>query len=293
MESSRETKDKKDRNRAGGASGIYEPHHLQSTDGGKGVWIVLGIVSGCAAWLLTDLLGAPQIVGIGGDAGLIPFSLLGAALGWTQRFRRAMPALALLLLAATLVIAYTGVTEGAPSRFIRSDPIPKSADAVVILSAGVTADGYLTQQGIDRTVKGLSLIEQGVAPTLLFTREERKSRGVRFTNAVDQLRFVNLARINRVFTTQPVMSTHDEAVAVASVARHRGWHRIVLVTSPFHSRRACATFEHVGLTVSCVPSDSRDVALQRLIFPHDRIVAFGLWLYETVGTLRYRQQGWI
>ena len=67
----------------------------------------------------------------------------------------------------------------------------------------------------------------------------------------------------------------------------------MLVTSPFHTRRACRTFETVGLKVTCVPSDSRDIAIRRLAFPHDRLKAFGMWLYEAAGTIRYRQLGWI
>ena len=242
--------------------------------------------------MMIDILGAPHIFGIGSDAGLIPLSAVGAWLGLT-RFRLVFPTVAFLLLCAVLVIGYTGVVSHAIDEFIRTDPVPQSADAVVVLSGGVTTDGYLNGQGIDRTLKAVTLVDAGIAPVLLFTREERKAKGMTSTNAGDQVRFSRLAHLNRVLTTRPVKSTHDEALAVADIARHRGWTKIVLVTSPFHSRRACATFEHVGLTVSCVPSDSRDVAINRLVYPRDRLIAFGLWLYETAGTLRYRQLGWI
>ena len=242
--------------------------------------------------MMIDVLGTPHIFGIGPDAGLIPLSIAGALLALT-RFRAVIPALGFILLCTILIIGYTGVVSHAIDRFIRADPVPDSADAVVVLSGGVTADGYLTGQGLDRTILGVMLVEDGTAPVLVFTREERKANGVTSTNAGDQLRFAKLARLNRVLTTRPVKSTRDEALAVANIARHRRWKRIVVVTSPFHSRRACATFERVGLTVSCVPSDSRDVAIKRLVYPRDRLLAFGLWLYETAGTLRYRQLGWI
>lgn len=254
--------------------------------------VLCGAISGAATWLIIDLLGVPHIFGIGSDAGLVPLTVLGGLLAVT-RFRLVIPVSAVLLLGLTLAVAYTTVVVEPAQGLVRSDSLPSTADAVVALSGGITADGYLTQQGADRTLKAVELVSSGIAPVLLFTREERKSGALVTTSADDQRRIASLARVSRILSTARVRSTREEAVAVASVARHRAWRRIILVTSPFHSRRACATFEKAGLTVSCIPSDSRDVAVRRLVHPHDRIVAFGLLLYETAGTLRYRQAGWL
>ena len=271
---------------------IYSRAQAESSKRSRAVWIFFGAISGVASWLLLQEFGVPQIFGISSEAGLIPFLLLGSLSAWT-RLRWLIPVIAFVLLALLLIVGYTGIAAPLAFKLIRQDPLPPGADAVVALSAGVTADGHLTQQGLDRTIAAVDLVERGVAPVLLFTREERKTGSHKSNNSADQILVARLARLGRVLTTRPVRSTHDEAVAVASVARYRGWKRVVLVTSPFHSRRACATFEQAGVVVSCVPSDSRDVAINRLIYPHDRIVAFGLWLYETAGTLRYRQRGWI
>lgn len=254
--------------------------------------IIVGTVAGAATWMIVALLGAPRSLGIGLDAGLIPASALGAILALT-RFRALFPSVSFGLLCLAIVVGYTDIVTRPLDKFVRDDPLPASADAIVVLSSGVTADGYLNEQGMDRTLKGVTIAQTGIAPVLLFTREERDSRGFTASNAPDQLRFASIARLSRVLVTRPVKSTRDEALAVRDVARYRGWKRIILVTSPFHSRRACATFEHVGLAVSCSPSDSRDVAIKRLVFPRDRLIAFGLSLYETAGTLRYRQMGWM
>jgi hypothetical protein len=45
--------------------------------------------------------------------------------------------------------------------------------------------------------------------------------------------------------------------------------------------------------VTCVPSDSRDIAIGDMSLAHDRLRAFGMLIYETAGTLRYRQKGWL
>ncbi|HXV17423.1 MAG TPA: YdcF family protein [Gemmatimonadaceae bacterium] len=254
--------------------------------------ILTGAVAGGALWLLLDLLGVPNVFGLGSEAGLIPLIVVGALLALT-RFRRVVPLISLMLICVVMIVAYTPVIVRPARTFIRADPLPSSADAVVVLSAGVTPDGYLTQQGTDRALKGVALVESGLAPIIVFTLEEKGTGPKRYNSVGDQKRISAIARISNVLFTRKVKSTHDEAVAVAAIARQRGWRRIALVTSPFHTRRACATFEQTGLTVSCVPSESRDIAVRRLIYPHDRVAAFGMWLYETAGTLRYRQLGWI
>ena len=89
-----------------------------------------------------------------------------------------------------------------------------------------------------------------------------------------------------------VHSTRDEAVAFAAMARTHGWRRVLLVTSPLHSRRACATVEQAGLPVLCAPATSREYALSRLDRPENRRLAFADAVYEGAATLLYASRGW-
>src|SRR5437763_1587374 len=47
--------------------------------------------------------------------------------------------------------------------------------------------------------------------------------------------------------------THDEALKVRVLATERGWHRVLLVTSANHMRRASGVFRAQGLEVIPVP----------------------------------------
>lgn len=253
--------------------------------------VATGAVVGAAIWLIIKTLGVPNVFHILGFDGIIPFSIVGAVVGLT-RFRRVLAYSAALLLIALLLIGYTPLFVSPARKLIRRDPLPATADAVVVLSAGVTADGFLHQQGLDRLLKGLELVRKGAAPLLVVTREQREVHGRKVTAARDQDSLAKLAGVDSVIATPLEASTHDEAMAVALIARRSGWTHIVLVTSPFHSRRACATFEKAGLVVSCVPSDSRDVAVGTLDTADDRIGAFGMWIYEMAATLQYHRKGW-
>ncbi len=247
---------------------------------------------GGGVWLFLTTLGVPNVFHILGMGGLFPFSVAGALLAVT-RLSRPMTYVAAIILCVLFIALYTPAFVAPARALIRSDPLPRSADAVVVLSGGVTADGFLHEQGLDRLLKGLKLVKLGVAPRLVVTREMRLVGHRRVTAAGDQDSLAALAGVTNVVRTPLEASTHDEAVAVARIARDSGWRRVILVTSPFHTGRACATFERAGLVVSCVPSDSRDIAIGSLDVPSDRVRAFGMWIYEMAARLQYRRKGWI
>ncbi len=275
---------------------IYEGRSTQASEKSVPPWrgrrVTRGIAAALANLLLLTVLGVPHLFGVEGDSVIMIVAVVGAFVGLTRvlTFMELTVAGELLLIAA---ISFTNIVESPARSLIRRDALPASADAVVSLSAGVTADGFLTRQGLDRMLTAAKLVRDGVAPALVVTTEFRKIDGVWVSSAGDQRRISDLAGIAEVVTTRSVRSTRDEAMAVAEIARRRNWRRVVLVTSPFHSRRACATFEKTGLEVTCAPADSRDISVSNLGLPGERINAFAMWLYETAGTLRYRQRGWL
>ena len=251
-----------------------------------------GFMLGAALWLVISQLGVPSVIGLGVAGGELPFGIAGALIG-LSRFRSWLLWTSVSLVVFLSVVGLTGIFAGPARALVRSDRVPANADAVVVLSSGVTSDGLLTQQGTDRLRRALELTRAGVAPVLVVTRERRRSGRSSVTSARDQDKLIALAGVEHVISTGWAKSTHDEAMFVEAIARKEGWKRIVLVTSPFHSRRACATFEKVGLVVSCVPAESRDVSVRMMNTPRDRVGAFAMWIYEVAGTMRYRQQGWM
>jgi uncharacterized SAM-binding protein YcdF (DUF218 family) len=105
------------------------------------------------------------------------------------------------------------------------DP-PQHADAVVVLSGGLNR----------RLDPALALMQRGVAPVLAISaaQHDRKWKKARRLCAGEEgpLRY-------RVLCFQPVpYSTRGEARAIGRLARAHGWHRVVVVTSTFHTTRA-------------------------------------------------------
>jgi len=253
-----------------------------------------GAALGVAFWVLLLTLGVPWVFHIGGFDGLLPSAIIGAVLAWAGW--RAVPmAIVGLLSLVLIVVAYTPIIVAPAQAFIRDDPLPAKADAIMVLSAGLNDDGTISPEATDRLIKGLELLNRGVAPLLVVSRESYLVDGKIVTSRQDQERIVSLSpgALSKLVVAGVTHSTHDEAVRAGALSRSRGWTRIIVVTSPMHTRRACATFETAGVKVSCVASNARALAIGMIASPTDRVRAFQAWLYEIAGSIRYRQLGWL
>ncbi len=87
--------------------------------------------------------------------------------------------------------------------------------------------------------------------------------------------------------------THDEAVAVAALARQRHWDRVIVVTHTSHMRRAAAVFEKAGISVLKAPCDESVYDAARPSHFFDRCAALHDWLHEQIGYRVYHWRGWI
>lgn len=246
------------------------------------------VVSAVALLLITTLafgLFSRQAI-----AAIVAGAILGALLADHRTLVWTVFALAC---AAWLVVIFTPVARVATRGLVRADERPAHADAIVVLSGSVSDDGLLGQQATDRLLAAMSLVRAGVSDTLVLTVWHAPDHP-EVTSARDELRIatllppgVTIVQVGRIGTTRL------EAERIASVLPPSRVSHIVLVTSPLHTRRACATFERMGYRVSCVPALSRDVALGALASARDRMETFRMAVYERAGLIEYRWKGWI
>ena len=255
---------------------------------GAGIFLVT------ATWLVLGVLGIPAILGLDLVGDLPWLALFGAALGALRLF----PLIWIPLGAAVVclfAVSWFPFLDNRIQRSIRSDSLQdRRVDAVVVLSGTVSRAGQIGNVALERLVGGVLLRQRLSAPNLVLTTIRRIRRGDTISSETDQRELVvRLDPGAALELVGPVRDTHDEAVATAELARRREWSRVAVVTSPLHTRRACATFEAQGLRVLCHPSDSRDYSLNLRRGPSDRLEAFRDWLYESVATRVYRSRGWL
>lgn len=252
-----------------------------------------GALLGALGGFLLNSLGVPSLFGDAHAVALVVAGLIvGAAIAVIAGTVSLACANALLVL-LWLAIAYTPMMARLAPAWVRQDSAPASANAVVVLSSGVGTDSALTVDGLDRLISGLAIAKSSHAGELVTSRVARLAPAGVITSDSDQARLVALAGYSGHWDiVTRVHSTRDEALRAARLllpARPR----IVLVTSPMHTRRACATFERVGFIVSCQPAREHEAGRWHPVTSTDRLAAFGEYAYERLGMLKYRAKGWV
>ena len=254
--------------------------------------IAVGAAAGALSAFLLASLGVHAVVNLSTPATVLIATLVGAIVG-VLKWQRFLVYVACVLLIVFIVIAYTPVMYGVASSWVRDDPIPPSADAIVVLSASVKSDGALNAEGTERLLEGIELFQRRIAPRVFTTSVEAMyPNGVRVSNA-DQKRLLKMGGADSAWTSlSGAFTTRDEALqsAIQLPAASR---KVVVVTSPLHTRRACATFEAVGFTVICHPATERQYVTWHPLSPPDRLASFRDYLYERMGVLKYRSKGWV
>jgi vancomycin permeability regulator SanA len=138
-----------------------------------------------------------------------------------------------LLILLFLVAIFVALASQA-ARFLVVDE-PEKSDAIVVLAGDTKV----------RPVRGLDLLRQGMAPHLFLDAE---TRDVIYDQPLVELvqKYVNsLGEANRVSVCAITgYSTIAEADDVSRCLQSLGPHRVLIVTSDYHTRRALMIFRH-------------------------------------------------
>jgi uncharacterized SAM-binding protein YcdF (DUF218 family) len=249
----------------------------------------LGLALGALSGMLYKDIGLQGATSYSGsEATLVLVFAVAGALASLPRVRRFAIAVPVGLGLLWLLVSCTPLAASLLPLTERVDP-EAPGDALFVFSSRIGADGSPDTGAMARMFHGVELIARGRAPVLVVS-EVDAGHGAE-----------ELARTwANEFHVQPeiadlgrVSNTHDEAVLLGKLARARGWSRIVAVTSPTHSRRACATLEREGLAAIASPALETRFDVAALPTADDRLRAFGQVVHELVGSWTYRHRGWI
>lgn len=252
------------------------------------------VFAGLAGSQLLVSLGPPMPFKAGGVPLLIVAGALAGALAWTSRRRAWLVGLDAGLLITWIIVAFTPLIDSVVARWVRDDVLTAPLGTVVVLSSSVQPDSLLDGVGADRLLAGLALLQSGAGGRLVTTRTVVMRHGQRVGSELDQHRLASLVRAPSAWIELgTVASTHDEALAAERTLLPLGLRDVIVVTTPLHTRRACAAFEHVGFHVACHASRERRYAIRALRPGDERLAAFRDYCYERLATLQYRRKGWI
>ncbi len=145
-------------------------------------------------------------------------------------FRVALPVVAAVLLLAILLHApiFTSL-----ARYLDDSGPPEKADAVFVLAGDESGN---------RILKGAELVRQGYAPRVVISGPQGVYGYYECDLAIAFAEKAGYPAGYFVRFPNQALSTRDEALAAAAELRSLGAHRILLVTSLYHTRRAGKDF---------------------------------------------------
>jgi len=250
---------------------------------------LVGLTAGALGGLLIEDLGLHSLISFWGDMGpVVVVCALACALLWTTRLRRLTGLGVAALGVLWLLVAFTPLTSWLAEGLVRRDP-PSAADAVFVHASSIYPTGELSSTAMSRILHGVELVAEHQAPALVLSDLKRPYPS--YAGATKSL-LENLGITAEVDTVGGNLNTRDEALSLARLCNERGWKRVIVVTSPYHTRRACAAVEHEGLSVVCSPSAETNFDIKGLTRSDGRRRAFSAALHERIGLLLYGWRGW-
>jgi uncharacterized SAM-binding protein YcdF (DUF218 family) len=130
------------------------------------------------------------------------------------------------------------------------------ADAIVVFAGGVGESGKAGGGYQERVKQAVELYRQGKAERLIF------SSGYTFifreAEIMQALAMSQGIPASAIVLETKAVNTHDNVLFVADILRKRGWKKILLVSSPYHMRRALLTWGKTASDITVISTPVPD-----------------------------------
>jgi uncharacterized SAM-binding protein YcdF (DUF218 family)/glycosyltransferase involved in cell wall biosynthesis len=215
---------------------------------------------------------------------------------WDQRFtklyrvaRRRTLQSVIAAVAAYLLVFQTPLVWWLAEPLRISAP-PETADAIVVFAGGVGESGQAGGGYQERVAAAVDLFRAGRAPRAVF------SSGFHFVfheaEVMKDLAVANGMPADAILLEQNARNTHENVLFTDAILRDHGWRKILLVSSPYHMRRALLTWRRSAPDVTVVPTP----VSQSLFYLHERgptVDQIRGIVQEYAAIVLYWWRGWI
>ncbi len=215
---------------------------------------------------------------------------------WEQTLRRLYRAAQRRVLrTALIVVAVSGLLFKSAFTWWVAEPLKIAepahhTDAIVVLAGGVGESGKAGGGYQERVKRAVDLYAAGMAPRMIF------SSGYAFAfkeaEVMRELAVANGIPPEAIVLETKARNTHENIAYVKEILAREGWHSVLLVSSPYHMRRALLAFRKTAPEVQVTPVP----VPESQFYAHERGASLeqirGI-LHEYVAIVAYWWSGWI
>lgn len=128
---------------------------------------------------------------------------------------------------------------------------PRSADVIVVFAGGVGESGKAGGGYQERVKQAVDLYEAGFAPRMVF------SSGYTFvfdeTEIMRELAVAQGVPVSDILLETKATNTFENVILVEGILQSQGWRSVLLVSSPYHMRRAVWTWRKAAPELEVIP----------------------------------------
>jgi len=161
-------------------------------------------------------------------------------------------------LVLVLLAAFTEWPANLLARPLTINEVARVSDTVIVLGAGSRKhEPHLPPQADARVQTGVAMLRTGYAPKMIVTGGYNKH-----TDQTEALLMADIAYANGATTEQVILEpaakdTWENAEKSLAIMKSQGWETALVVTSPYHTWRACAIFRKQKADVRCISAPLR------------------------------------
>jgi len=188
------------------------------------------------------------------------------------------------------VILYLPFTQYKLTKFLDIDGKLPSGEVIVVLGGGLKPDGSAGISTQERVNYGAMLFKKGLGTYLVLTGGDRVNSQVE----ADQMYKIALNRgipPKKIIKEAQSLNTYENAVYTKKILLKYGINtKIILVTSPYHIRRALSCFKKEGFGASPAPVKNSEIYTYGF---YQDFRNMRLLLHEYLALVYYRLMGYI
>ncbi|MFA5069746.1 MAG: YdcF family protein [Patescibacteria group bacterium] len=188
-----------------------------------------------------------------------------------------------------LAIEITPFNDLLAQPLVKKDGRQKS-DVIIVLGGGIKKDGTLNKQTQERVKMGVVLSQEEYAPYLLLAGGQAKNRLWTESDIMTGYALSIGADPLKILKESASKNTYENAVNSLAIMANRGDKNALVVTSPYHTKRACAIFEKLTAEIYCQPVNKSLLFRQG---PWDKIIYFKQMIREYGAIILFKIKGYI
>jgi len=167
---------------------------------------------------------------------------------------------------------------------VTEDQSLRRSDVIIVLGAGSrTTTPHLPPQADARVATGVELLKDGWAPKIIVSGGYNKHTDLTEAPLMAEIAYSKGANQPQVILEPTSKNTWENATNSLAIAKANGWKTALVVTSPYHTWRACMIFKKQMADVHCIAAPLRTershTAYERLMDTRSVLREYGAIVY--------------